>query len=101
MTKHFSTFAAALAISASLMAVSTPVSAFGISGAPEVRSVSGGPGLSGSTDLSARGGSIANGDLGSGRGGDGVVHQEPISSGDMGSGRADGEDRGTTSRPER
>lgn len=86
MTKTFSSLIAALAISASLVAVTTPVSAFTATG--DVSRVSSAPlGLdrNPATDLSSN--RIANGDLGSGRGGDGVISGPPISGTDLGSGR--------------
>lgn len=66
MTKTFSSLVAALAISAALTAVATPVSAFTATG--DVTRISNG-------DLGS--GRISGGDLGSGR----------IANGDLGSGR--------------
>lgn len=66
MTKTFSSMIAALAITASLAAVTTPVSAFTATG--DVTRISNGDLGSGrisGTDLGS--GRIANGDLGSGR----------------------------------
>lgn len=103
MTKSFSTLVAALAISASLVAVTAsmtgPVSAFTATG--DLTRVGPGPDRGLSAGTISRVPPIANGDLGSGRGGDGITDTTPISGTDLGSGRADGEVGGTTSRPER
>lgn len=96
MTKSFSAFIAALAISASLVAVTSPVSAFtATDDLARASAISGGGrGLSAGSITGAP--PIANGDLGSGRGGDGVVSGGPISGTDLGSGRVDAEFAGQT-----
>lgn len=88
MTKPFSALIAALAISASLAAVTTPVSALEATGETRgIGSVSGGggAGIAGTESVVSRA-PISGGDLGSGRDGPAIANG-PISSGDQGSGR--------------
>jgi hypothetical protein len=71
MTKSFSSLVAVLAISASLTAVTTPVSAF--TATDDLSRVGGAPAAPVSAGSITRVPPIANGDLGSGRDGDGAT----------------------------